>query len=59
MSEGEGYVFSSTEVCEPVPAERAFTADDDVLAVRFDRFEEAFWLCWRVTVKDDLAMLVG
>ena len=54
----KGDVFSSTEIGKPVPAEHAFSADDNVVSVRLDRFDEASRFCAQVAVKNHLASVI-
>ena len=56
VAEDEGDVVLGTEVGEPVPVEDAFGGDDQVLAERFDGFEEAFSVAGKVLVKQDVAL---
>ena len=58
MSEDEGDVFLRAEIGEPVPAEDAFDADDQVVAEGLDGAEEGLRLAAHVPVEEDLAGLV-
>jgi hypothetical protein len=58
MTEDEGDVLPSTQVCEPVPTEHTLSTYDDVFSIRLDGFEEGVWLCRQVAVQQDLATLV-
>jgi hypothetical protein len=58
VTEDERNAFLRAEISEPVPAEDALDADDEIATIRFDRPEEALGLAAQVAVQDDLAALV-
>jgi hypothetical protein len=58
VAEDEGDVLLGAEVGEPVPAEDALDADDEVIAIGRDGPEEALGLRAQVAVQEDLAGLV-
>jgi hypothetical protein len=56
--EDEGDVVLGTEVGEPVPVEDAFGGHDQIVAERFDGFEEASPVAGEVLVEQDVAFPV-
>jgi hypothetical protein len=55
MAKNKGYVFLNTKIGDPVPGEHAFNSDGNVLAVRFDEFEEGCRVSFDVLVDPNLA----
>jgi hypothetical protein len=55
MAQDEGDAFLGTEVGEPVPAEDALGADNEVVAIGLDSAKESLRLAAQVAVQDNLA----
>jgi hypothetical protein len=58
VAQDEGDLLDVAQVGQPVPAEQALAADDEVVATRRDGFEEGTGLGGQVFVHDDLAGVV-
>lgn len=55
MAQHEGDVFVGAEVGQPVPAEDALCADDEILTIGRDRPKERLGLAAHVAMKHDRA----
>ena len=58
VAQDEGNALTRAEVGEPVPAEDALDANDEVVAIGLDGAEEEFGLRAQVAMQEDLAGLV-
>ena len=58
VSEHEGDALARAQVGQPVPGEDALDGHDEVVSVRRDGSQEAFWVAGQIAVQQHLALRV-